>query len=245
MIEGLNSAAAGMVAQRQKMDAVANDLANTSTTGYKQVRVGFRDLAYSQAGKASELGVRTGAGAAAVDAGRRMTQGALQRTDRPLDVAVQGEGFLQVTLADGRPALTRDGALHLDGQGRLSTGLGGLVRPPLKLPPGTPESSIGIGPDGTVTAAGRVVGRLQLVSVRSPQLMQSLGDNAFAPTAQSGPVAAAPRNTVLTQGALEASNVDVAEAMVSMIEAQRAFELASKAIHTADQMMEIANGVKR
>ena len=189
--------------------------------------------------------MRTGAGAAAVDAGRRMTQGALQRTDRPLDVALQGDGFLAVTLADGRPALTRDGAMHLDGEGRLTTGLGGLIRPPINVPPGTPESAIGIGPDGTVTAAGRVVGRLQITSVRSPQLMQSLGDNAFAPTAQSGPAGPAPRATVLAQGALEASNVDVSEAMVSMIEAQRAFELASKAIHTADQMMEIANGVKR
>lgn len=245
MIEGLNSAAAGMVAQRQKMDAVANDLANTSTTGYKQVRVGFRDLVYSQAGKASEIGVRTGAGAAAVDVGRRMGQGALQRTDRTLDVAIQGDGFLQVTLADGRAALTRDGALHVDGAGRLSTGLGGLVRPGITIPEGTPESAIGIGPDGTVTASGRVVGRLEVVGVRSPQLMRSVGDNAFVPTAESGPAGPAPRATVISQGALEASNVDVSEAMVSMIEAQRAFELASKAITTADQMMEIANGVKR
>jgi flagellar basal-body rod protein FlgG len=245
MIEGLNSAAAGMVAQRHKMEAVANDLANTSTTGYKQVRVGFRDLVYSQAGKASEIGVRTGAGAAAVDAGRRMGQGVLQRTERPLDVALQGEGFLRVTLADGRDALTRDGALHIDGAGRLATGLGGLVRPGITIPEGTPESAVGIGPDGTVTAAGRVVGRLQIVNVRSPQLMQSAGDNAFVPTPQSGPAGPAPRATVITQGALEASNVDVSEAMVSMIEAQRAFQLASKAIHTADQMMEIANGVKR
>ena len=244
MIEGLNSAAAGMAAQRQRLDAVANDLANTNTTGYKRVRVGFQDLVYSQAGKASELGVRTGAGARAVDAGRTMSQGALQRTDRPLDVAIQGDGFLQVTLPDGRQALTRDGSLQLDAGGRMRTSDGALLRPGITIPAGTPSSAIAINGDGTVTASGRQVGRLQLVSVRSPQLLQSIGGNAFVPTAQSGAPAATDRAT-LDQGALEMSNVEVSEAMVAMIEAQRSFELASKAIHTADQMMEIANGVKR
>lgn len=245
MIEALNSAAAGMAAQRQRIDAVANDLANTGTTGYKQVRVGFRDLVYSQAGKASELGVRTGAGAAAVDAGRTMRQGSLQRTDRPLDVAIQGEGFIRITLADGREALTRDGALQVDGAGRLVTNTGGRLRPDITIPAGTPDSAIAIGTDGIVTAAGRQVGRLEVVGVRSPQLLQSVGDNAFLVTPESGPTGAAPRATVLSQGALEMSNVEVSEAMVAMIEAQRSFELASKAITTADQMMEIANGVKR
>ncbi len=245
MLEGLNSAAAGMAAQRQRLDAVANDLANTNTTGYKRVRVGCQDLVYSQAGKASEAGVRTGAGARAVDAGRTMAQGALQRTDRPLDVAIQGEGFLAVTLPDGRQALTRDGALQVDGRGRLATSGGALVRPGITIPAGTPASAVSIARDGTVSASGRPVGRLSLVSVRSPQLLQSVGANAFVPTPQSGAAGAAPRATTITQGALEMSNVDVSEAMVAMIEAQRSFELASKAIHTADQMMEIANGVKR
>lgn len=245
MIEGLNSAAAGMAAQQQRLDAVANDLANTNTTGYKQVRVGFRDLVYSPAGKAGAEGVRTGAGAAAVDAGRAMRQGSLQRTDRPLDVAVQGPGFIQVTLADGRDALTRDGALRVDGAGQLVTNSGGQLRPRITIPAGTPESAIAIGPDGTVTAAGRAAGRLQIVNVRSPQGLLSVGDNAFLVTRDSGPAGPAGRATVVSQGALEASNVEVSEAMVAMIEAQRSFELASKAIHTADQMMEIANGVKR
>ena len=245
MLEGLNSAASGMAAQQQRLDSVANDLANANTTGYKHGRVGFRDLMYEQAGRPAADGVRTGHGAAAVDAGKSFGQGVLQRTDRPLDVAIQGEGFLRIKLQGGRDALTRDGNLQIDGLGRLATNTGALVQPQITIPKGTPESEVAIGGDGTVTAAGRRVGKLALVTVRSPQALTPIGDNAFQPSAASGAVGPAPRATKLTQGALEASNVDMATAMVSMIESQRAFELASKAIHTADQMWEIANGVKR
>jgi flagellar basal-body rod protein FlgG len=245
MLQGLNSAAAGMAAQQQRMDAVANDLANANTTGYKHQRVGFRDLVYDQVGRSSAQGVRTGSGAAAVDAGRAFAQGALQRTQRPLDVAIQGEGFLRVRLADGREALTRDGGLQIDGAGRLVTSTGSTVLPQITVPDGTPEDSISIGPDGTVLIGGRNAGRLDLVTVRSPQGLLSVGDNAFTASATSGPVTRAPQATFLTQGALEASNTDMAESMVSLIEAQRAFQLASKAITMADEMMGIANGVKR
>ncbi len=245
MLEGLNSAASGMAAQQQRLDSVANDLANANTTGYKHGRVGFRDLMYEQAGRPAADGVRTGHGAAAVDAGKSFGQGGLQRTDRPLDVAIQGEGFLRIKLQGGRDALTRDGNLQIDGLGRLATNTGALIQPEITIPKGTPESEVAIGGDGTVTAAGRRVGKLALVTVRSPQALTPIGDNAFQPSAASGAVGPAPRATKLTQGALEASNVDRATAMVSMIESQRAFELASKAIHTADQMWEIANGVKR
>ena len=245
MLSGLNTAAAGMAAQQQRMDAVANDLANANTTGYKHQRVGFRDLVYDQTGRSSAEGVRTGSGAAAVDAGRAFAQGALQRTDRPLDVAIQGEGFLRVRLADGRDALTRDGGLHIDGARRLVTSTGALVQPAITIPEGTAEDQVSIGPDGTVLAAGRRVGRLDVVTVRSPQGLLSAGDNAFLTSPASGPAVAAPRTTALTQGALEASNTDMADAMVAMIESQRAFQLASKAITTADEMMGIANGVKR
>jgi flagellar basal-body rod protein FlgG len=245
MLEGLNSAAAGMAAQQQRLDSVANDLANANTTGYKHGRVGFRDLIYEQAGRPAADGVRTGHGAAAVDAGKSFGQGALQRTDRPLDVAIQGEGFLRVKLPDGRAALTRDGNLLVDGRGRLATNTGALVQPAITVPKGTDEDHIAIAGDGTVTADGRRIGKLALVTVRSPQALTPIGDNAFEVSPASGPAGAAPRATRLTQGALEASNTDMATAMVAMIESQRAFELASKAIHTADQMWEIANGVKR
>jgi flagellar basal-body rod protein FlgG len=245
MLEGLNTAAAGMAAQQARIDAVANDLANANTTGYKHQRVGFRDLVYTQAGRSSAQGPQTGAGAAAVDAGRAFAQGTLQRTDQPLDVAIQGEGFLRVRLPDGTQALTRDGSLHIDGNGRLVTSTGAFVQPAMTFPADVDANTISVGPDGAITAGGRAVGRLDVVSVRSPQRLRSVGDNAFVATPESGAVRPAPAATIVSQGVLESSNTDVAEAMVSMIESQRAFQLTSKAIQTADQMWEIANGVKR
>jgi len=245
MLEGLNSAAAGMAAQQQRLDAVSNDLANANTTGYKRVRVGFRDLVYTQTGRSSAEGPRTGAGSAAVDAGRAFAQGVLQRTDQPFDVAIQGEGFLRVKLPDGRQALTRDGSLRPDGSGKLVTSTGAVVQPPVTFPEGADGSNVSIGPDGTVLSSGRQIGRIEVVSVRSPQKLQPAGDNAFVVTPESGNTRPAPAATTLAQGALEASNVDMADAMVSMIESQRAFQLTSKAIQTQDQMWEIANGVKR
>ena len=245
MLEGLSSAAAGMAAQQAKLDAISNDLANASTTGYKHVRVGFRDLLYQQAGRPAANGVRVGAGTAAVDAGRGWEQGALQNTGNPLDVAIQGEGFLRVRMSNGQTGLTRDGSLHLDGRRRLTTSTGDLVQPTITIPAGVPLDKVAIASNGQVTANGRSVGRLRLVTVRSPEGLRPVGDNAFAATANSGPIAAAPRATTLTQGALEASNTDMADDMVQMIQAERGYQLVSKAISTADQMMEIANGVKR
>ena len=246
MLDGLHSAATGMAAQQDRIAAVSNDLANASTTGYKHVRVGFRDLMYQQGGRTSAEGAaRTGTGAATVDAGRSMGQGSLQRTDEPLDVAIQGEGFLRVRLADGRQALTRDGALHFDGTGRMTNSAGALIQPPISLPKGVAADKIDIGRDGTVTADGRRLGRIDVVAVRSPQGLEAVGDNAFLPSAASGAPTRAPAATTLEQGALEASNVDMSDAMVEMIDAQRSYSLASRAIQTADQMMEIANGVKR
>jgi flagellar basal-body rod protein FlgG len=236
-----------MAAQQQRIALVSNDLANVSTTGYKHTRVGFRDLLYQEPGRPAVRGdaARVGTGAAAVDAGRSMGQGTLQQTDSPLDVAIVGEGFLRVQLPDGREALTRDGALRLDAKGRLTTQTGGLVQPVIRVPDGAARDKLQIGPDGTVTADGRRLGQLDLVTVRSPQGLMAAGDNAFVATAASGPVARAPQASTLQSGALEGSNVDMSTAMVEMIDAQRSYQLASKAIETADQMMEIANGVKR
>jgi flagellar basal-body rod protein FlgG len=245
MLEGLNSAAAGMAAQQQRLDAVSNDLANANTTGYKHVRVGFRDLVYTQTGRSSAQGPQTGAGAAAVDAGRGFAQGAMQRTEQPFDVAIQGDGFIRVRLPDGRQALTRDGSLKPDGTGRLVTSSGALVQPPITFPKGSDPSRVSIGPDGTVLNAGRRIGRIELVSVRSTQGLLPVGDNAFLATPESGAARPAPTATTLSQGALEMSNVDMSQAMVDLIQSQRAYELASKAISTADQMMQVANEVKR
>lgn len=245
MIEGLHSAAAGMAAQQQRIDAVSSDLANVNTNGYKQARVAFRDLVYSDPGRPAAPGVRTGAGSAAVIAGRSVSQGPLKVTGQPLDVAIQGEGYLQVRLPDGRAALTRDGALQLDGTRRLVNATGGRIEPAVTIPAGVSLEDVKIRPDGTVLADGRQIGRLGLVTVRSPQSLAPAGDTALVPTPASGAPTAAPARSVLTQGSLEGSNVEVSEAMVNVIEAQRAYQLASRAISTADQMMEIANGVKR
>jgi flagellar basal-body rod protein FlgG len=233
-----------MAAMQQKLDGVANDLANANTTGYKHVRIGFKDLLYEQTGRPGADGVRRGTGAAAVEAGRGFEQGSLRETGNPLDVAIEGDGFLTVRLGDGRQALTRDGSLHVDGDGRLATSTGALIQPAIKIPANTPQDRIAIGSDGTVRANNAVVGKLELVTVRSTAGLISTGDNAFVTTAASG----AARNattSVLKQGALEASNTDMAQAMVDMMDAQRTYQLTSKAIQTADSMMEIANGVKR
>jgi flagellar basal-body rod protein FlgG len=234
-----------MAAQQSKLDAVANDLANANTTGYKRVRVGFADLLYDQGGRPTAPGVTVGHGARAVQAGRGFQQGNLRETGNPLDVAIQGEGFIRIQLSDGRQALTRDGGLHLDGNRRLATSTGALVQPAITVPEGISESAISISRNGTVTAGTQTLGRIAVVNVRSAAGLMSAGENAFVTTGASGNAAAAPATTVLTQGALEGSNTDMASAMVEMIEAQRTYQLTSKAIQTADQMMEIANGVKR
>jgi flagellar basal-body rod protein FlgG len=247
MLEGLHSAAAGMAAQEDRIAAVANDLANASTTGYKPVRVGFRDLMYQEGRRPAADGAaaRTGTGAATTWVGRSSAQGALQETGRELDVAIQGEGYLRVRLPDGRQALTRDGRLQLDGTGRLMTSTGALVQPPVTAPRGVAAGEVEIGADGTVTAAGRRIGRLELVTVPSRPGLESVGDNAFVPSAASGAPVRAPQASSLVPGTLEASGVDMSESMVAMIDAQRSYQLASKAITTADTMMEIANGLRR
>lgn len=245
MLQGLYSAAAGMAAQQQKIDGVSNDLANINTTGYKHVRVGFRDLLYNSQGDMAGASVDAGAGAAASFIGRSQAQGAMQTTDQPLDLAIAGNGFFQVRQADGTTALTRDGSFRLDDRGRLTTSDGALLQPGIQVPLNTPIDRIAIARDGTVRANGRALGRVQLVTVTAPDGLQPLGDNRFAVTADSGPARAAGNDSQILQGRLEGSNVEMSDAMVDMMNAQRAYQLASRAIHMQDQMMEIANQVKR
>jgi flagellar basal-body rod protein FlgG len=215
-----------------------------NTVGYKGLRVGFRDLLYQDAGRGGANGVRTGAGAAAVDAGRKMGQGGLRRTDNATDVAIQGPGFFRVRDAAGQLALTRDGSFHVTAQGELVTSTGHRLEPRITVPADTQDSDLSIGRDGQVLVRGREVGRLEVVDVRSPAGLEASGDNLFRPTAASGqPVAA--RDVALEQGALEASNVEMSDAMVDMMDAQRSYQLATKAIQTQDNMAEIANGLKR
>lgn len=227
MLAGLYTAAAGMEAQQARLDAVANDLANVSTPGYKSIRVGFRDLLYQPNGRGAGPGTQTGAGAAATTIGRDHAQGALIATEGPLDLALTGPGFIQVRAADGGLALTRDGNLGLAPDGRLRTSPSGSIFTAARSVP-----------------AGSRTGRIEIVEVTNPDGLRPDGNNLLRPTAASGPVAAT-RGARLEQGALEASNVDMADATVAMMDAQRGFELASKAIQMQDEVLAVANGVKR
>jgi flagellar basal-body rod protein FlgG len=241
MLEGLYTAAAGLAAQQQRMDALSNDVANVNTAGYKRVRVGFHDLIYQR----TAGGISTGSGAAAVQLGRGFAQGSLQKTDQPLDLAIIGDGYFQVRRAGtGQTALTRNGSFQLDATGQLTTPEGDSLVPPIRIPKGIDPSSLTIGRDGTVTANGRRLGQIQLVTVPAPTGLAAAGNGYFTVTAASGGVGRTTTAT-LEQGVLESSNVDLADAMVDMMDAQRSYSMASKAIHMQDQMMEIANGVKQ
>jgi flagellar basal-body rod protein FlgG len=240
MLEGLYTAAAGMAAQQQRMDALSNDVANVNTAGYKRVRVGFHDLIYQR----TASGVSTGAGAAAVQLGRGSGQGSLQKTDQPLDLAIIGDGYFQVRKAGtGQTALTRNGSFQVDANGQLTTPEGDSLVPPIRIPKGIDPSTVAIGTDGTITA-GRRLGQIQLVTVPAPTGLAAAGNGYYTATAASGGVRRTTTAT-LQQGVLESSNVDLADAMVDMMDAQRSYSMASKAIHMQDQMMEIANGVKQ
>ena len=240
MLEGLYSAAAGMQAQQQRMDSVGNDLANANTNGYKKTRVAFRDLLYVRDASGR---VQSGAGAAATTIGRGFAQGALRETGNPLDVAIEDGGFLQIRRADGTTALTRDGSLKLDPRGRLTTQQGDLIQPAITVRAGTQESDVKIASNGAVTVGTRQVGTLQLFTVRSPEALQSVGDSLYRQTAASGAVTRMATFRV-DQGSVEASNVDVADSMTEMMDAQRSFQLASKAVQMQDQLLQIANQVK-
>jgi len=245
MLEGLRAAATGMTAQQQRMDALSNDIANVNTTAYKHERTSFRDLVASPTGLGGAEQVGAGAGAAAKSAGRGWGQGGLQATEQPLDVAIQGDGFLQVKLADGRTALTRSGSLHVDARGRVATSEGSLLQPPVTLPVGTSPSDVQIASDGTVSAQGRPIGRMVLVSVTSPHKLDDASAGVYTTNAASGPPRAAGGDTTLAQGALEASNVDLGDAMVELMAAQRGFQMASQAVRSQDEMLSIANGLKQ
>jgi flagellar basal-body rod protein FlgG len=241
MLEGLYSAAAGMAAQQQQIDAIGNDLANLSTDGYKSERVAFSDLLYNRV-EQEGTATSTGAGASAQFIGRSETQGSLKETGQPLDLAIEGDGYFQVTRPDGQVALTRDGALGVDSSGTITNAEGHRLAPPIKLPAGVSPHELRIAVDGTVTAAGRKLGQIQLVTVASPDHLSSLGSSELAPTQASGVVK--PASGSIHQGALEESNVDVAKEMASMVSTQRSYQLASTAIQTESQMMSIANQLR-
>jgi len=239
MLNGLYSAASGMLAQQTRMDMLANDLANLNTTGYKQARIGFRDLLYN-----SEQGMPVGAGSAVVDAGRNDAEGALQQTGEPLSLAINGPGFFQVRRSDGSIALTRSGDFTTDSSGDVVNSSGDRLVPNLHIPAGTDLDKVSIAPDGTVTSGQTTIGKITLVVVTNTAGLQAFGDNEFAPTSNSGaPQAIA--GSQIEQGYLETSNVDLSQTMVALIDAQRSYEMDSRAIQNQDQMMQVANQIRQ
>lgn len=242
MLEGLYSAASGMSAEQLQLDAISNDLANLSTSGYKSERVAFSDLLYN---KVNFSGTETtaGAGARAEILGRSSTEGTLQETGNPLDLAIEGSGYFQVTRASGQRALTRNGALQVSADGSLATAEGDRLYPPVTVPAGISGQELSISSDGTVTARGKTLGKLALVTVTSPDHLRGEGSSLLATSTASGePVAA--KDAKIRQGALEASNVNVGHDMAAMMSTERNFQMASTAIQTESQMMAIANQLR-
>ncbi|HEY1510398.1 MAG TPA: flagellar hook-basal body protein [Solirubrobacteraceae bacterium] len=241
MLEGLYSAASGMEAQQQQFDTISNDMANLDTPGYQSTVLGFHDLLYSSGNYGSN--VATGAGAAAEVMGRDQTQGAIQQTGQPLDVAVAGEGYIEVRRPDGTIGLTRNGALQLNDKRQLTTQSGMLVQPPITIPAGVDPSQVSIASNGTVSVGKQTLGKLSLVDVPAPDGLVADGDSVFSATAASGPLKAA-KGATLQQGALEGSNVNMGDEMSKMMAAQQQYAMGSQAIQYQAQMLQIANEIK-
>lgn len=245
----------GLEAQQTRMSVISNNLANVNTMGFKRDRAIFEDLLYqtvrqpgAQSSQDTQLpsGMMLGTGVRTVATEKLHTQGNIVQTDNSLDVAVQGRGFLQVLMPDGSLSYTRDGALQIDSTGQLVTASGYQIQPAITIP--EDAQSVTIGSDGTVSvqiqgqATPTQLGTIQLADFINPSGLQPIGQNLFLETASSGsPTTGNPGLNGLgtvVQGALETSNVNVVEELVNMIEAQRAYEMNSKAISTSDRMLQ-------
>lgn len=254
MIRALWVAKTGMDVQQARLNVISNNLANVATNGYKAQRSVFEDLLYQtsiQPGALSTTqtqypaGLQYGTGAREIANPRSFTQGNLSQTGNTLDVAIQGNGFFEITMPDGSTSYTRDGAFQTDSTGQLVTQSGYTISPSIVIP--TNALTVTIGKDGTVSvttpgnATSTQIGQMQLSLFVNPAGLQSLGGNLFAQTTASGtPQSAAPGASglgYLNQKYVETSNVNVVEEMVSMIEAQRAYEINSKGVSAADAML--------
>ncbi len=241
MLEGLYSAASGMEAQQQQFDAISNDMANVDTPGYQSTIIGFHDLLYSNGEYGSN--VATGAGTQAEQMGYDQSQGAIQQTGQPLDVAVNGPGYLEVRRQDGTIGMTRNGALQLNDKRQLTTQTGMLVQPPITIAAGVDPSQVSIASNGTVSVGKQTLGKLSLVDVPAPNGLVADGDSVFSATAASGAIRAA-KGTSVQQGALEGSNVNMGDEMSKMMDAQQQYAMGSQAIQYQAQMLQIANEIK-
>lgn len=263
MMRALWSAASGMKTQQDNMDVIANNIANVNTAGNKKVRAEFHDLLYqtlrqagAQSGADSQYptGLQIGLGAKLAATQRIFTEGNLQSTGNPLDVAIEGEGFFRIEMPDGTIAYTRDGTFKLDSNRRLVTTDGYPEADGITIDETAPNDTIVIASDGQVSCTpsggqSTVVGQITLARFVNPAGLTARGKNLFIVSDASGdPIEGNPGDEgagTLNQSTIEMSNVQIVEEMVNMIVAQRAYESNSKAITTSDSMLEIANGLKR
>ena len=248
----------GLDAQQTRMNVISNNLANVNTTGFKRDRAVFEDLLYQNIRQAggqtgadtqAATGFQLGTGVRVMTTEKIVAQGNMQTTENSLDIAIAGDGYFQIAQPDGTIAYTRDGNFNLDNAGQIVTGSGQLLQPAITVPANA--SSVTIGQDGTVSVelqaggGAQVLGQLQLARFINSAGLQAMGQNLLKETPASGaPQVGNPGADgigVLMQGALEASNVNVVEEMVSMIETQRAYEINSKAISTVDGMLQYLN----
>lgn len=262
MMRALWSAASGMQAQQTNIDVVANNIANLNTAGFKKSRSDFQDLMYQSlkttgapSTSTTEIpsGIQIGLGTKIAAVTKIFTTGNFEQTGNELDVAIEGEGFFQVQMPDGTTTYTRAGSWKKDSQGRLVTSDGYPLTPEIVVP--NNATQITIGNDGTVSVvqSGQStptnIGTIQLATFSNPTGLSSVGKNLFMESQSSGAptTGTAGQNGVgtLSQGFLEMSNVSVMEEMVNMIVGQRAYETNSKAVQTADEMLQMANNLKR
>jgi flagellar basal-body rod protein FlgG len=258
----LYTAASGMNAQQANIDNVANNLANVNTTGFKKSRVEFEDLVYQQIKTAgtptsqeaeAPTGLETGLGTRAVATARNFSTGNLRNTNNPLDLAIEGNGFFQVTLPGGETGYTRAGALHLSGQGQIVTNDGVPIEPAITIPANA--TSVSISKDGIVSvsvpgqSATQQVGTIELANFQNPAGLQARGGNLYVATTASGDATTGVPGSdglgSIAQGFLEDSNVSVVEEMVNMILGQRAYEANSRVIRAADEMLQQVNNLSR
>jgi flagellar basal-body rod protein FlgG len=262
MIRALRTAATGMYAQELFVDVIANNLANVNTTGFKRSKVEFQDLLYQTLqtpgverglANATNTEIQIGHGTRPVAVVKQFSQGDVNPTGNPLDLAIEGDGFFQVLLSDGTVAYTRDGAFKLNSEGQLVTSDGLLVQPSITLPVDT--ESINVSTDGVISvittgnSEPEIIGQLELAKFINPAGLKAIGRNLYVPTVASGePQFGTPESEGfgrIMQGYLELSNVDVVEEMISLIVAQRSYEINSKAIRTAEEMLSTANNLQR
>ncbi|PTQ69977.1 flagellar basal-body rod protein FlgG [Pseudomonas sp. GV071] len=254
MLPALWVSKTGLSAQDMNLTTISNNLANVSTTGFKRDRAEFQDLLYqirrqpgAQSTQDSELpsGLQLGTGVRIVGTQKMFTIGSLQTTEQPLDMAVNGRGFFQVLQPDGTIAYTRDGSFHLNSDGQVVTSNGFPLEPAIVIPAETRTFTVGEDGTASVTTAGnptpQIVGNIQTADFINPGGLEAVGKNLFLETASSGaPQVGTPGLTglgTIEQNTLENSNVSVVEEMVNMITTQRAYEMNSKVISTADQML--------